>query len=44
MLDAYGEALSRMYSLDDGIFEVVFMKNAKATICSFTEAPVTFEF
>ena len=43
MLDHYGEALTRMYSLDDGKFEVVYLKNAKATIYSFTESPVTIE-
>ena len=44
MLDHYGAALTRMYSLDDGKFEVVYLNNAKATICSFTEAPVVIEF
>ena len=44
MLDYYGEALTRMYSLDDGKFEVVYLNNAKATFCSFTEAPVVIEF
>ena len=44
MLDHYGEALARMYSLDDGKFEVVYLNNAKATICSFTEVPVVIEF
>jgi uncharacterized pyridoxamine 5'-phosphate oxidase family protein len=44
MLDHYGTALTRMYSLDDGKFEVVYLNNAKATICSFTDAPVSFDF
>ena len=44
MLDHYGTALTRMYSLDDGKFEVVYLNNAKATICSFTETPASFEF
>lgn len=44
MLDAYGEALTRMYSLDDGIFEVVYLKNVTATICSFSEEPVVIKF
>ena len=44
MLDHYGEALTKMYSLDDGKFEVVYLNNAKATICSFTEDPVVIEF
>ena len=44
MLDAYGTALTRLYSLDDGIFEVFFLKNAEATICSFTEQPEVIRF
>lgn len=44
MLDAYGETLTKMYSLDDGKFEVFYLKNATATICSFTEAPITIKF
>ena len=44
MLDHYGEALTKMYSLDDGKFEVVYLNNAKATICSFTEDPIVIEF
>ena len=44
MLDACGEALSSMYSVDDGIFEVLYLKNATATICSFTEEPVVIQF
>ena len=44
MLDAYGEALTRMYSIDDGIFEVLYLKNATATIASFTEEPVIITF
>lgn len=44
MLEHYGAALTNMYSLDDGKFEVVYLNNAKATICSFTEAPVVIEF
>lgn len=44
MLDEYGEALTRMYSLDDGIFEVLYLKNATATICSFTEEPIEIKF
>jgi uncharacterized pyridoxamine 5'-phosphate oxidase family protein len=44
MLDHYGTALTRMYSLDDGKFEVVYLNHAKATICSFTEAPTVIEF
>ena len=44
MLDEYSETLTKMYSLDDGIFEVLYLKNAKATFCSFTESPETVEF
>jgi len=44
MLDAYGEALTRMYSIDDGIFIVLYLKNATATIASFTEEPVVITF
>ncbi len=44
MLDSYGEALTRMYSLDDGIFEVVYLKNVTATISSFTEEPKVISF
>ena len=36
--------LRGMYSEDDGIFEVLYLVNAKATICSFTKAPETWEF
>lgn len=36
--------LSRLYSLDDDIFEVVYLKDATATIASFTEAPEVFTF
>ncbi len=43
MLDHYGAALTRMYSLDDGKFEVVRLDNAVATIYSFTEEPVAIE-
>lgn len=44
MLEEYGEALTRMYSLDDGIYEVLYLKNATATINSFTEEPVVIKF
>ena len=36
--------LKRMYSADDGIVAVFYLKNATATICSFTEAPETISF
>ena len=35
--------LKAMYSVDDNN-KVLYMKNAKATIYSFTEAPITMEF
>jgi len=43
MLDACPE-LSHLYSLDDGKFEVFYLKNATAIICSFTSEPVTYTF
>ena len=43
MLDANPD-LRRMYSEDDGKIEVLFLKNAKAVICSFTAAPETYAF
>lgn len=43
MLDAYPE-LQKMYSAYDGNTEVFYLKNAIATISSFTEAPVTIKF
>lgn len=36
-------SLKNMYSVDDGIFELLYLKNAKATIYSFTSAPESFE-
>ena len=43
MLDAY-PSLQAMYKPGDGNTEVFYLKNARAQICSFTEAPQTFEF
>ena len=43
MLDAY-PALQGMYKPGDGNTEVFYLKNARAQICSFTEAPQSFEF
>lgn len=43
MLDA-NPGLRNMYSEEDGKIEVLYLKNATATICSFTEAPVTYTF
>ena len=43
MLDAY-PSLQGMYKPGDGNTEVFWLKNVKASICSFTEAPRSFEF
>ena len=43
MLDA-NPILKNMYSADDDNTEVLYFKNAKATFCSFTEAPKIVEF
>lgn len=36
MIEEYGPALSRMYSVDDNLIEVFYLQNAKAVILSFT--------
>lgn len=43
MLDAYPE-LQSMYKADDGNTEVWFLKDAKATIYSFSEQPKVIKF
>ena len=43
MLDA-NPILKNMYSADDDNTEVLYFENAKATFCSFTEAPKVVEF
>ena len=43
MLTAYPQ-LTGMYQPDDGNTAVYYLKDAKAVISSFTEAPVEFEF
>jgi len=43
MLDAY-PSLQRMYKADDGNTQAFYLKNATATICSFTEAPKVIKF
>lgn len=43
MLEAHPQ-LRSMYDEDDGILEVLYLKNATAQICSFTEAPVIISF
>lgn len=37
-------SLTRMYSADDGVMEVLYLQDATATICSFTEAPKVVKF
>lgn len=44
MLDAYGEALTRMYSLDDGIFEVLYPEDITAVVYSFSSEPEVISF
>ena len=43
MLDA-NPILKNMYSADDDNTEVLYLKDAKATFCSFTEPPRVVEF
>lgn len=43
MLDAY-PVLQNMYSVDDGNTQVLYLKDAVATISSFTEAPRVIRF
>lgn len=43
MLDAYPD-LKAMYQPGDGNTEVYYLRNGKAQICSFTDAPVEIEF
>jgi uncharacterized pyridoxamine 5'-phosphate oxidase family protein len=43
MLEA-NKSLRNMYNEDDGRVEVLYLKTATVSICSFTEAPVTFNF
>lgn len=44
MMDDNKASLSKMYAVDDGIFEVLYLKNATATICSFTGDPKVIKF
>jgi len=44
MMEDNKAALSRMYSVDDGIFAVLYLKNATATISSFTSEPKVVTF
>ena len=43
MLDAY-PSLQGMYKADDDNTQVFYLKNATATISSFTEAPIVIKF
>ena len=43
MLDAY-PSLKKMYAASDGNTQVLYLKNATATISSFTEAPKMITF
>ena len=43
MLDAY-QSLRAMYHEDDGNTQVLYLKNAKATLSSFTAPPEVIEF
>ena len=43
MLDE-NEGLRNMYNEDDGIVEVLYLNNAIASICSFTDAPESWTF
>ncbi|MCC8145974.1 MAG: pyridoxamine 5'-phosphate oxidase family protein [Bacteroidales bacterium] len=43
MLEQYPE-LKGMYSAEDANTQVLYLKNAKASIYSFTEPPVNYEF
>ncbi len=43
MLDAY-PSLQGMYKVDDGNCQVLYLKDATATISSFTAAPVVIKF
>lgn len=44
MMDANHASLSRMYTVDDNLMEVLYLENGTATIYSFTEEPRTITF
>ena len=44
MMDANKAALSSMYTVDDNLMEVLYLKNATATIYSFTAEPRIITF
>lgn len=43
MMDACGDSLSSMYSVDDGLMTVFCFETGTATVSSFTDAPQTIE-
>ncbi len=44
MMNENEAALSSMYTVDDNLMVVFYLKDATATICSFTEEPKTIKF
>lgn len=44
MMESNQATLSKIYSIDDGIFEVLYLKNATATINSFSGDPKVIKF
>jgi uncharacterized pyridoxamine 5'-phosphate oxidase family protein len=44
MMESNESTLSKLYSIDDGIFEVLYLKNATATIYSFSGEPKVIKF
>ncbi len=44
MIEEYGSALSRMYSVDDNLMEVFYLQNAKAVIQSLTSEKKEISF
>ncbi len=44
MMDANTASLSSMYTVDDNLMEVLYLKDATAVISSFTEEPKTITF
>lgn len=44
MMDANTAALSSMYTVDDNLMEVLYLKDATATFYSFTSEPKTVKF
>ena len=44
MMEDNNAALSRLYTVDDGLMEVLYLKDATATIYSFTGEPKVIKF